>query len=351
MHPYELRLRSAGGPGNGTRDLFGIAPTFLIIVWLVRWWQHTQGDDPVIANEQQLAYVAGPLAGAVMLMALAMLISLRNGIIDLSVWMAASAGAMLSGVLIARGVPTGGALVAAAGMGVIIGGGQGLLALRTRWPALLITAATAGIIYVALRLLSPPHDIVLNPSAFHGWLITLQVEIEGVPDVTIAHQQPLRLSMVLLALSIYAIGVLAILGALTPPAESDGWKRRLAAQMGSGAIASLAGYCSLMEHGRAVAPRLPIGDITVAAAVALSGGIFLMGNYRSRMAGLLLPPATLAATLWVQRFARFGKWGIEWQVVFLLVAVAGYHSWLRWYYRHKTDKIPQPEVAGPQQDA
>jgi hypothetical protein len=185
---------------------------------------------------------------------------------------------------------------------------------------------------------------VLDPSAFHSWLITLEVPLAGVEGVTVKEIQPIKLSQVLLALTIYAVVLLGVLGTLTPPAEVAGWRRRWAGQACAGMVAALAGYCSLMDHSRAVVPRLPVGDMTVMAAVALTGGIVLAGNFRSHLTGLLVPPATLAATLWVQRFSGYGRWGIEWQVVFLLVVIATYQGWLRFMFRKKSTQSPQPEA-------
>ncbi len=341
MHSLELRLRPTGGPGCGVRDLLSVGPTFLIILWLVMWWQAGLSKDPAVADDQQMTNVAGPLASATMLMTLAMLIGLRNGIIDLSVWMVCSAGALFSATLITRGVGTAPALAATAGMGAAIGGVQGLVALRSRLPAVLVTAATALGIYFVLRRLCPAEGIMLDPAAFHNWLITVKVPIAGT-DAVVDEVQPLRYSLVLLALTIYAVALVAVVGTLTPPAEIKGWCRRWAGQACAGAIAALAGYCSLMEHGWADAPRLPIGDPTVAAALTLTGGIALAGYFRSQLAGLLTPPATLAAVLWVQRFSGMGKWGIEWQAVLLAAVIATYHGVLRYIYARKSHRIRQP---------
>ena len=283
-------------------DAAAVAPLGILLLILLPGW--------VQSGETYLTDVSGQMSSPLMLIALGMALAFRTGAIDLSGWMVAAAGGLVAAGLIGQGLSAVAAFAVAAIAGTLIGTLNGLLVVAARLPSLIVTAATAVTALGAMSLLQLD-QLTLPDSTFSRWLILLSAG----GDEVMPESLPLGVTRMAVVLGAFTI-VMAVLVSskhllLSLP------QRRWVALAASGGLAGLAGACSLLDHGRAVVPSLPVDDFRPLAAALLTGALVLVGPGRTPVVCLFVPIALLAATIWRQAIP-LGAAGVEWQTLLLI---------------------------------
>lgn len=285
-------------------------------------------------QDRYLCDVIGQMASYWALPAMGLLLALRAGVLDLSVWMSFSAGSLAAAWLLARGWPPSAALAAGVAVGAALGAVNALLVRRSRIPSGVVTAVTAVGVYLLLRWLLPEQTIVRPGNAWKAW------HWLGLGGTDNGVSYPLFMTRMLLVILFYGATMLTILaassryvlpGPLLLSEEGRGhWTERVfsvsaertLALIAGGALAAAGGVLWLLDNDRATVPTWPVGDLRVAAAAMLAGALLLKGPRRTLLAGMCLPPAFLLATAW-----RQNGWGLEYEgyslQLLLLVAGAG----------------------------
>ena len=280
-------------------------------------------------QDRYLCDVIGQMASYWLLPSMGFLLALRCGLLDLSVWMAFSAGSLVAAWLLVLNWPT----AAAMGVGILAGAALGavnaLLVRCSRLPCALITAVTALAAFLLLRWFLPQQVILHPPSAWKGW------HWLGLGGMGNDVSYPLFMTRMLLVVLTYGATMMVLLAA--SPRHAPGWYpqvcphpygrlresgARTLALIAGGALAAAGGVLWLMDNDRASVPSSPIGDLRVPAAAMLAGALLLKGPRRTLLAGMCLPPAFLLTTAW-----RQSGWGLEYEgyslQLLLLLAGAG----------------------------
>ena len=299
------------------RDVAGVGVLVVLTALLLAWWR------PGLAL--QLEEVAGPIGSGELLMALAMLIALRVGVLDLSVWVSPMVSALLVGSLINAGAPLWLSMACGVVFGAALGAMKGWL-VAWRWlPAVAVTLAmAAGLAWAAQQVW--PEPVAIAPETFQPWLMGRRIEGEMVAV-------PLTLTRVLLVLAGFLVGVTACLRPRSSHTGPAGPARAFWALTVAGGLLGLAGGVEMLDHYRAAAPHRWIGDLRVPASVILAGGLLFVGHARDRLTGVCLPVAILAVTLWRFWWVEWGACGYEWQVAGLAGAALAIHIILRCIFR------------------
>ena len=285
-----------------------------------------QGPHLRINQDRYLCDVIGQMASYWLLPSMAFLLALRCGLLDLSVWMAFSAGSLTAAWLLVHGWASAAAMGAGIVAGAALGAANALLVRRSRLPSALVTLVTALGIFLLLRWLLPERAVLPPGNAWNSWH---WLGLGGTGDDA---SHPLFMTRMLLVIVAYGATMLAMLAASsrhvlpagTLPSGpiraglggathwvertfSDGAHRTLALIAG-GALSAAGGVLWLLDNDRATVPSLPIGDLRVPAAAMLAGALLLRGPRRTLLAGMFLPPALLLATAW-----RQSGWGLEYE--------------------------------------
>jgi hypothetical protein len=311
------------------RDLTVAGALVALTIGLLAWW------NPGL--DLHLAEVAKPMASRELLMALAMLIALRMGVIDLSVWVLPGICALVGGTLVNAGVPSGWAMLVAVVFGAMLGLVKAGLVFIPRVPAVVMTLVM-GLAGVWVARMVWPAPVTVGVDTFQSWLMAKQVEGDLL-------SLPLSLTRILLVLSGFLLAMTVCLGPLTAPRARGGGLRSVLGLTCAGALLGLAGVCQLLDSHMAAAPVRVVGDFRVLASVVLAGGVLFVGHGRDRLAGLCLPMGMLAATLWGFAFADGGRYGYEWQVLWLAVGAGVFQVITRCVFRGQpgSDLPPIPE--------
>ena len=273
------------------------------------------------AMESIFDKVTAPMAAIYLLPALGLLLCLRRGAIDLSVWIAACLGGLVAAWMIRAGAPTALGLAAGTLTGAALGAINGALTVLARVPSLAATAVTALIGTGVVWKLTGGADVPVPDAAFVGW--ALRGSNEGQPD------QPLILTRMLLVVLAYSTAMFVLLGAGFLARRGVRFGRRtslLAALCASGALSAGGGALWLLDHGQATALSRPVGDLRVAAAAILAGGAFFGGRGRTMLAAACLPGALLLTTAWRQNVWNFQIEGFAVQTALLIAMTIVAHS-------------------------
>jgi ribose transport system permease protein len=299
------------------RDMVAAGLLLVLMLGLLVWWRP--------GKQLHLSEIAKPMAGRELLVAMAMLIALRLGVIDLSVWVLAGLSGVLSGQLMVVGVPPWVAMALTVLAGALVGLLKSQLIRIPHAPAAVVTLAIALVGWGVGRWVCP-EGITVGVDTFQSWLMT------GV-DQGVVVTLPLAMTRILLVLGGFLLSMTVCLGLLTRDAVPVGPFRSAAGLTFAGALLGLAGACQLLDSHTALPPQEIVGDFRVLAAVVLAGGVLFIGPGRDRLTGLLLPVALLAATLWEFLFADWGRGGYEWGVLVLAAGAIGIQIILRCFLR------------------
>ena len=310
MWSLEDKLMPSADRRSWLRNALGVVPLALLLVVLVPSWSRPDGT--------YITDVAGQIASPRLLAALGMVLALRMGTIDLSVWAVTAGGSLTAAGAIAAGVSPVWAFVLAAAVGAGCGAINAVLVVAARLPSPIATLLVAGGVIGLTWALVPGGGIELPDDTFDHWLLPPTSGEDGQPAQEIG--PPLVVTRTMLVAAAYSVVMAALL-----------WRRRqgghvrfrrTAALVACGSLAALAGACWLVDHGRAVAPARLISDFRIPAAVLLAGALFFAGPGRTLGVCACLPMAVLTATIWRQQvWVQLGAWGYEWQVVVLMALV------------------------------
>jgi hypothetical protein len=282
-----------------------------------------QRDVPVVGLLVLLALVLVPgwagreytrrmLLSSEMLLALAFLLALRWGAVDLSVWMVSDLAAALATWLLGHGYPADVAIAASLLTGAAVGALNGLVVARLRGPAPLVTLVTAVVVMFGLRA-AVGHGGLSLPDANAPRLLT-----PFDPTMSAALLAYVLVLLVLMVLSVSRVG------------RDIGRRWGLAlALTASGLVSAAGGICWLVDHSSAPVASVPIGELRVPAAAVLAGGALLAGPRRAVLSVLCLLPALLVATVWRQQAAAAWAGGYFLHVGGLLVMAVGCHVMLK----------------------
>ena len=264
------------------------------------------------------ADVLGALAGPHLLVAMGLLLSVRAGALNLSVWACASLGSVLAWTVAAAGRPQLAVPVAMAG-GAVAGLVQSVLVRRLRLPSAAVTAV------VGLALMA-----LVRYAAEKASLARLAPE-----DLGAFSMGEVRL---LLAGALYAttMAALVLTERSTDKGELPTGKLAMTGLTAGAALSAGGGAIILLGRSEYVSQAYLLGDLRVAAAVALCGGWVWRGRGGALLAGMLLPPAMLAATIWRELLTVSVQARIEPALAGLVVMVVGLQlvirgsRWTRW---------------------
>ena len=265
-----------------------------------------------------LTTVTGQMASIYLPIALAVLLAMRFGAIDLSVWASAALGGAVTAHLLNEQTPLAPALLTGAGFGAAIGLLNAILVAGLRLPSLLVTPAIGAALLWGLRTWTGAEGLSLLP----GTAAALAEKVKGSPLVS-------RMALV-------AGAYLAPLGGLVVgrireryreflPSEPPPMCPRLrlaGALTVGGALAAWGGGCWLMEAPSTPIPSWPIGDYRPLAACMLAGPLLLAGKGRTVLAVIYLPASLLLATAWRQLTWDLARQGVAWQLPVLIGQVA-----------------------------
>ena len=309
MQSWEHNLIPRERPRSHLAEI--LHTTGLLAVLVVLWLRSgIDGYDRVFYD------ILGQLVGYYTPAALAMLLAMRCGVLDLSVWMSWSAGSVVAAAILHAALPGKGdiqpgvwpwlAFAAAVGCGAGIGTLNALLTRVPKLPAVLATVLTAVLVWSLLHALTTGREIPVHPRAFDAWHLETDVTMEtddDLPTTPLTAYAPLavtRMLLVALVLSGVLLTMLIAYGrTLAMPLRPVPSPRvRGAALIAGGAVAALGGALWLLENNTAAVPRLPVHDLRIPVAAVLAGGLVLAGRGRSLLTVLYLPVAMLAVTLW-----------------------------------------------------
>ncbi len=261
-----------------------------------------------------LTTVTGQMASIYLPMALAMLLAMRMGAIDLSVWASAALGGAVTAQLLNDQTPLAPALLTGAGFGAAIGLLNAILVAGLRLPSLLVTPVIGAALLWGLRTWTGAEGLSLWP----GTAAALAEKVKGSPLVS-------RMALV-------AGAYLAMLGGLVvgrireqyreflpsePPPTCPRLRLAGALTVG-GALAAWGGGCWLTEAPATPIPSWPIGDYRPLAACMLAGALLLAGKGRTVLAVIYLPASLLLATAWRQLTWDLARQGVAWQLAVLI---------------------------------
>ncbi|NQU76469.1 MAG: hypothetical protein HQ546_09175 [Planctomycetes bacterium] len=229
--------------------------------------------------------VVGVLADPWLPVAVAMLLSVRAGGLNLSVWGCASLGSAVAWLMIALGH---GVLALPAAM--LVGFGAGVVQAeafrRLRIPGVVVTAA-GGLAAMALS------------RAVVNWAQLSPLSTEALGSFSV---DAVRL---ILAAGLYG-GTLLILTILDKPSSPWQWPtmmadvRMYAALVAGGALAAGGGAIILINQSAYVSQAWLVTDLRVPTAVLLCGAWVWRGRGGTLIAGVLLPAAMLVTTIWLE---------------------------------------------------
>lgn len=291
---------------------------FPVVLWLLAVlavillpaWMRVEGTGHLEITNQ---FVAVPLLSVVRAMfnpwlpvALALLLSVRAGVLNLSVWGCTALGAVVCWAVVAAGGPLPAALPAAVVAGGALGGGAAVFSRRLKAPVWLVTAVV-GVGVMNLMRWPASRLAVLGPGTLDGYGDTLS-----------------RMLITVLLYAGAALGVGRIRRVREPRKSADPASLWALALCVGGAVAAGAGGVMVLAAGRFHPGGWLWGDLRVVAAVVLCGGWVWRSRRVAALPCLLLPVAMGVATMWMQ---TVGLWlpGLRgtWPLAGLIVLVAG----------------------------
>ena len=317
MLTCEYKLVPSQNPRSWMAEVVWLSMLLLLLVLLV-------GGQGMSGSDRYFYDAIGQMTNYFMPAALAMLMAMRCGVIDLSVWMSWSAGSVVAACILHAALSGQGegevhagywpvlAFAAAAAVGVAIGGLNAMLVRVPKVPAVAATAITALAVWLVLQVAAPAGRIDVRPGAFDAWHVSISQATPQTasPDDPNAEPPPLKaaLPLAITRMLFSAILFAAVMTTLLVAYSHLGHQKeidvrglrhaRTAALVSGGFVSALGGALWLLENSHATVPRLPVHDLRIPAAAVLAGGVLLAGRGRTMLAAVCLPIAMLLATQW-----------------------------------------------------
>ncbi len=259
-------------PANGAAALF--LPLGLTAVLVPAW---------ILTGITYQADLLGAIASPWMLVAMALMLGVRAGCFNLSVWGAFSAGSATTWLLIAKGTSVPLAVAIAALAGGTVGFAQGLIVRRSRATGVVVTLIVGMLLMSASR-----------------WIVKAAA-LERLPTEALGAYSGLDIRL-LLAGSVYILSMLILL-VVDGRNAVRGHRTRatitiLPALTAGGALAAIGGATLLLGHSAYTPKTVLVSDFSVVAAVVLCGAWVWRARGGTLLAGMLLPVGLLVATIW-----------------------------------------------------
>ncbi|MCE5277025.1 MAG: hypothetical protein ABFD92_14915 [Planctomycetaceae bacterium] len=281
------------------RDLYCLLTLSALAVTLP-WWQGS--------SLQTMIWLADRATSPYLPPAMAMLLAMRRGAIDMSVWAVAAVGGLVAAAALNAGWAAWAVIATGAAAGTAIGGFNGLMSVLLRRPVPAITLLVGLLIVLAAWWLGQGRELAVQTSAMDG-IHSAGFDSDGLRRVLVS-------GCFLAVLALLLNGMLPL-----DKAVAGRWSL-LAVLAISGTLAACGGVAWVLSHGQAPLPTRVVGDLRVPVAAVLAGGLFLSGTGRSVVAVALLPAALALTTAWRQSFFPFHLGGY-WMHMLVLLAVTG----------------------------
>jgi ribose/xylose/arabinose/galactoside ABC-type transport system permease subunit len=312
----ERRLRPLNTDRPAFRDAGGA-----VIVLLVTGILYVGAVD----QSRHFSDVFGSIFSFYLLPSMAMLLAMRAGSIDLSVWALAGLGGVVAAALVNAGMEPAGALAAAAGAGLACGAINALAIARFGLPSPVFTLLLGTVVMATTGTLVGDRQIDVDYRIFTDWAYRLLPPLpteDGDPALSGGVVTILRVSI--------AMG--AFLATMLVTTVAPALRRKLssprlelaAAHLAGGLLAGLGGAIWIIDSASAPVLTWPVGDLRIPAAAVLAGGLYFGPTGRTPLSLLALLAALLAATLWRQQAPNIviGVWHGQMLLLVLLVLVA-----------------------------
>ena len=319
MLTSEYKLVPAQHPRSWLAEAVWLSMLLLLLVLLV-------GGQGMSGSDRYFYDAIGQMTNYFMPAALAMLMAMRCGVIDLSVWMSWSAGSVVAACILHAALSGQGegevhagywpvlAFAASAAAGAAIGGLNALLVRVPKFPAVAATAVTALAVWLVLQVAAPAGRIDVHPRAFDAWHVSISQETPQAGSQEDSNTEPppsktalpLAITRMLFSAILFAVVMTFLMVAYSHLGHQEEKEidfrtmphARTAALVSGGFISALGGALWLLENSHATVPRLPVHDLRIPVAAVLAGGILLAGRGRTMLAAVSLPAAMLVATQW-----------------------------------------------------
>lgn len=286
----EDRLRPCAEPSGHVRDVTtSVLLLALVVALLPAWWMDTGSGPDQHGLFDAIERISRQMLEFCLLPAMAFLLALRCGAVDLSVWVAASLGGLTAATAMNWGVSAWAALPAGVAAGAALGAINGVLTVRARVPSIVATVAVALAAMWGLQACANGGRVIACEEAIGNWSETLRTS-------------PATAASVLVFVG-YTITMLVVLGAEIGERSGHSLDRRrklFAALTASGALSAAGGVSWLIAHQSTPVPGRLVDDLRIPAAAILAGGAYLAGPGRTLLAGVLLPLSVAVATAWRQ---------------------------------------------------
>ena len=353
MSSLEDRLRPGSTQNPLLRDLLGVGllialGAILLPVWGIGpdalrgiWGEQDQRD----LFSEAMTGVSDQMASVYLLMSLGFLLALRCGAIDLSVWVVAGLGGLVTAGMINVGVWPVLAMAGGAAAGGVAGAINALLVVRLRVPSVFATVGVALALMWSLQLFVHGRSVVVGDDTFASWRLvtTVSVESEGqggsdlpetqptqtTPVVTETVSMPFSVTRKLLVAAIYALMMLVLVqGQLIRRRFGRLNQRRLlfAVLCASGVLAAAGGSVWVLDHAAAPVPTRLIGDLRVVSAALLAGGAFFCGRGRAPLAAVWLLAGFLISSIWRLEVWTYTASGYSVQIIVLILMTLIVHA-------------------------
>ncbi len=260
----------------------------------------------------------GHMVSPLVLPALGLVLSLRSGVINLSLWGAYGLAQVLLAGLMISGLPGWAALLAAMAAGAATAGLAGGL-IRLRAPGAIATLAAGLAAMLVARAAAP---LFVEPPEGEP-LRELVVPL----DALLRRGLPMTSNLGIDETFLVSFGAIAVLVGLfiayRRGREGPGvWGGLLTA----GVLTAVGALVRLLDRQAGAVPTRLVGDLRLYAAPVLAGALLFRGRGRALGAAALLPAAMLAVTLWRQYTLRVGMWGYELHVLVLAAGAVVVHA-------------------------
>lgn len=322
--PLEQRLQALTQQPAPRLDLVVLATLAALALVLPLWPQ---------LQERAFNDVLGQAMSVYLLPALGMLLAVRCGAIDLSVWANMALGGAVSAAIIRLAGPVNGphvagwAMLAGSVAGLIVGIVNGLAVKRLRLPSPLATIVTAAILTGAMAWLVGG-SLTIPDSTFAHWHIVQSFSPEQVgqdsqtvtgPVRIVATLTVTRMLIVAGAFSVVLVVMLSLAADARRRAARDEPPPIVLTMALSGLLSALGGALWLIDQPSTPVPDQLVGTMRIPAAVVLAGGLLLAGSGRTNLTMLCLPVALAIVSAW--RWSWPGMQAYEPQVLVLIGVV------------------------------
>jgi ribose/xylose/arabinose/galactoside ABC-type transport system permease subunit len=299
-----LGVPGEGSPPSPLRDAYGLAMLLAATILAVPAWNR-------LGAEYQ-SVVAGQLGSCFLPMALGLMLVVRRGGLDLSLWALSATAGVATAEFFRAGFSVGATISLVLLLGLGLGGVNGVLVRYFRLPSPLATGLVGvGLVlgldhHYAARSVAVPDDVLQGWTNFMLALLTRQA------DAGTALAAPLLTFRMLLVFATWgAVMVGLMVGRRIHPNSARAWHARTPLALTlvlSGGLSAIGGLCWVLDLGAAPVPSRLVDGLRIPAAVLLCGAIVFQGRGRVLLAGILLPVALLVVTLWEQ-LAWPASWG------------------------------------------